>query len=408
MKNILFFLLSISFYSISAQSTTKPLNVYIDCKICDRTMIKQELKNVAFVRDQKDSDVHVFFTTQRNANGGKAYEIEFIGKNDYSDFLDNLSFDTDANMTDLEVTNKILKYLRLGLMRYWIKNGLVEQITLSIKDEDNTTKKEVIDRWNKWSFRIGGNGWFNGQESYKSHNLNFFASGKQITDENKFKFRIGISQNKSIFIYDEDEIISTKKSKYFHISDVISINNHWSAGVFARSGNSVYNNYEYYVGFRPGVEYNLFPYSESAKKQLVINYKVGARFNNYYDTTIFNQDEELLWNQSLLIGTSFKQKWGSISGEIEYENYLHDMSLDGLNISLNTRIRVFKGLSLNLFGGYEISHNQINLSAEGATLEETLLLQRQLRSGYNYWASVGLSYSFGSIYNTVVNSRFDY
>ena len=83
------------------------------------------------------------------------------------------------------------------------------------------------------------------------------------------------------------------------------------------------------------------------------------------------------------------------------------MTLDELNLNINTNIRLFKGLSLRLFGGYGITHNQISIPAQGATLEELLLQQKQIRSGYNYYGSVGLNYNFGSIYNTIVNSRFD-
>ena len=42
------------------------------------------------------------------------------------------------------------------------------------------------------------------------------------------------------------------------------------------------------------------------------------------------------------------------------------------------------------------------------SLEELLLQQQQLQSGYNYFFNVGLSYSFGSIYNTIVNPRFNF
>jgi len=32
--------------------------------------------------------------------------------------------------------------------------------------------------------------------------------------------------------------------------------------------------------------------------------------------------------------------------------------------------------------------------------------QRQLRTSYRYYLAVGISYTFGSIYNNVVNPRF--
>jgi hypothetical protein len=40
------------------------------------------------------------------------------------------------------------------------------------------------------------------------------------------------------------------------------------------------------------------------------------------------------------------------------------------------------------------------------SLEEVLLQRRQLETGYSYFFSVGLSYTFGSIFTNVVNPRF--
>jgi hypothetical protein len=42
----------------------------------------------------------------------------------------------------------------------------------------------------------------------------------------------------------------------------------------------------------------------------------------------------------------------------------------------------------------------------GATPEEILLRQRQLRSGYDYDFSLSLTYTFGSIFSAMVNPRF--
>jgi hypothetical protein len=75
---------------------------------------------------------------------------------------------------------------------------------------------------------------------------------------------------------------------------------------------------------------------------------------------------------------------------------------------LGASIRIFKGFSFNVNGNYEIIRNQVNLPAGDVSLEELLLQQQQLQSGFNYFVSVGLSYSFGSIYNTVVNPRFNF
>ena len=51
--------------------------------------------------------------------------------------------------------------------------------------------------------------------------------------------------------------------------------------------------------------------------------------------------------------------------------------------------------------------DQIGLRASDATDGEILTRQFELATGSSYYASVGLSYSFGSIFNQVVNPRLD-
>jgi hypothetical protein len=51
-------------------------------------------------------------------------------------------------------------------------------------------------------------------------------------------------------------------------------------------------------------------------------------------------------------------------------------------------------------------HDQLYLPAQGATEAEILLNQKQLASQYKVKLNLGLTYSFGSIYNNVINTRF--
>ncbi|MFH1686770.1 MAG: hypothetical protein ABIE70_04525 [bacterium] len=41
-----------------------------------------------------------------------------------------------------------------------------------------------------------------------------------------------------------------------------------------------------------------------------------------------------------------------------------------------------------------------------ASDEDVLLRRHELATSYDYYMSVGISYTFGSIYNDVVNARF--
>jgi hypothetical protein len=51
-------------------------------------------------------------------------------------------------------------------------------------------------------------------------------------------------------------------------------------------------------------------------------------------------------------------------------------------------------------------HDQISLAKSSLTLQEIYQQQREFAKSYSYWGSFGLTFSFGSIYNNIVNARF--
>ena len=163
----------------------------------------------------------------------------------------------------------MLKNIRLGLIRYWLKAGLEDKISITIKRSKPADLVEEVDPWNNWIFSIGASGNFNGHETYSKRNLNFNASARRITDKN-------------ITLY-----------------NVFSLNSHWSVGFFSYFGGSDYSNKDLYANVSPAIEYNFFNYKESFKKQLTIAYRVGGVYNDYIEKTVFGKDNEFLWNHSL-------------------------------------------------------------------------------------------------------------
>jgi hypothetical protein len=85
---------------------------------------------------------------------------------------------------------------------------------------------------------------------------------------------------------------------------------------------------------------------------------------------------------------------------------LSDLSKMSLGIAGNLDFRVFRGLSLGVHASVSFIHDQLYLPKAGATSQEVLLNLRQLATSYSYYTAIGFSYTFGSIYNNVVNPRF--
>jgi hypothetical protein len=84
----------------------------------------------------------------------------------------------------------------------------------------------------------------------------------------------------------------------------------------------------------------------------------------------------------------------------------HDFSRNRLSLNADITLRIVAGLSLSLSGNYSFIHDQLGLRKEGATEQERLLRLRELGTGYSYYAYIGLSYAFGSIYSNIVNPIF--
>lgn len=405
---LIFFLLL--FLKAKAQTNiTDQVSVFLDCNVCDNEYIRQNLGNVQFVRDQFLGDVHVFFVTQRNGSGGRSFEVDFIGKKELEAINYKLSFSTDGNMTNDEERQRVLEYLKLGLVRFWIAKGTIGEVSVNVPlPTEETGDVEQNDPWDYWLFQIGAGGFFDGQEQNRSRNINLNFSARRVTENNSFSLRARFSENRNIFEFEDEEIVGINDRKSLNISDILSINDNWSYGFFGSVSTSTFTNSNLSWTFRPALEYSFFDYVDSAKKQLTISYRNGIRYNDYIERTVLGQTDEYLWEHGVQFGGRINQEWGNANGEVSFNQFLTDPSLYSLNFFIGTRIRLFKGFNCNLSGSYTITRDQINLPAGEVSLEELLLQQQQLFSGFNYRFNVGFSYAFGSIYNTIVNPRFDF
>lgn len=169
---------------------------------------------------------------------------------------------------------------------------------------------------------------------------------------------------------------------------------------------STYSNLNLQLSVAPSIEYDIFPYSSSNQKQLRMLYGIGYVYNNYVDTTIYNKIKEKMLHHTLDIALQVQQKWGSTNISLGYSAFLNDFSKNMISFESYINIRIFKGLSLNINGTVSFIHNQIQL-AKGDTSAEAMYLQlKELKTNYRYFGSVGITYTFGSIFNNVVNPRF--
>ncbi len=406
----LLFSFTLGDFSALAQENTvedNKLKVFIECSSCDLDFIKQEVNYLSYVRDRLLSDVQIQVFDRATGSGGQEYTFFFFGRNEFEQYNDTLVVTTDVNQTRDEIRRFQLKTIELGLVPFLIKKGFLSHLSLSVSGFEDKNRATEGDPWKNWVFSLNGSTWFNGQESYNISSFNGNVSADKITESFKYESSLGFYYNlESYKIQDSIIIRSESRSQYGYVSLVKSLNAHWSAGLFLNGNSSLYDNYKLKIRLSPGIEYNIFPYEESTKHQVRMTYKIGTGYSHYNEVTVYNKLQEHLFFESLGISSKFKEKWGTVSASVRGSHYFHDFKINSINFGFRVNLRIWKGLSYRLSGNLRLIHDQISLPLAGATPEEILLQQRQLQTGYRYWGNMGLTYTFGSIYNNVVNPRF--
>jgi hypothetical protein len=406
---ILGFLLSQNSYSQAGDEKKEILrkdavNFFLDCRSCDINYIRQEIPYVNYVRDTREAEVYLLVTDQSTGSGGYQFTYSFQGQGRFSGMNDTLIYTSNPDETSTVIREKKASLMKMGLMRYVARTSLFNEIHINHNSE--LRSEEVVDRWNNWVIELQTSPWFSSEETYKYFRLNNSVEVSKITEDVKFEVHASQNSSRQRYIEDDSDTTYIKGSESMDNLLVMSLGQHWSAGMWLNFGSSTWENYKFNTEVLPSLEYNLFPYSEATHKQLRFQYNIGRQYNSYNDTTLYNKIKESFYKHGLRIAYQVQEKWGSINMSLYGSHFLYDFSKNNLGMNGYLRIRIIKGLSLSVNGGVGYVNNRINLERGALTEAERLLQLKQQDSKYVAWGGGSLTYVFGSIYNNVVNPRF--
>ena len=385
------------------------VNVFLDCNshYCDFDFFRTEITFVNWVRDREVADVHILITTQETGGGGTSFELNFIGLRSMAGTTDSLKYSSRQTDTMDDVRKALVRVFKLGLVRFAARSPAADRIqityTAPTAAQQTTPAK---DPWNYWVFRASAHGNFNGEKSSSRTSVFGSVSANRTTEQWKMSLSGFGDYSESSFTFEE---VTSKFYSHSYGSDALvvkSLGPHWSAGLNANLSSSTRQNYKLSVFAGPAVEYDIFPYSESTRRLFTLRYRITGGSTTYEQETIYDKTSETLFRQSVEASVNVRQPWGSVSTSLSASHYLHDVSKWSANLFGSFDVRIFKGLSFNFFGSAQLIRDQLYLPKEGASHEDVLLQRRQLATGYSYFAGVGLSYTFGSIFNNIVNPRF--
>jgi len=367
--------------------------------------IKKEITFINYVRDLKEADVYLILSFEETGSGGESVTVFYVGQDKYSSMNDTIKITASPDDTEDIFRKKAVNALKMGFMRFMLKTPLSEFFDIRFTQP----VKEIVetDKWNNWVFRANLSGSLNGEKRYQSINLNGSVSANRITEKSKFLSSVRTSWSKQKYeLADSTYEYDYTRSHALNIYYVKSINDHWSAGFSTGLSTSSYGYFDMQFRITPAIEYDIYPYSESTRRQLRIMYEIGYLYNDYSDTTIYSKLTEHLVLHRLSASWEVVQKWGSVDFTLRWNNYFHDWSKNNLSANLYMSVRIFKGLNINFSGSASIVNDQLSLPKAGVSDFDILTRRRMTETKFNYYGYFGFSYTFGSIYNNAVNPRF--
>jgi hypothetical protein len=396
----------------AAREIDRRVKVFIDCSgfwDCDSEYFRTNLTYIDHVRDRAVADVHILITGQSTGSGGNEVTLTFIGLGPFARVDDLLRYVTPPNSTSDAIRSGLIQKIRLGLMRYVAHSSAADSLTIgaNLSAKPSQAKAPQHDPWNFWVMRVSLDGSLYGEESSSSQSYSANTSANRTTEAWKASLTAGASYRQSRYdLGDGDIYTSVTRSTSVSGLLVKSLGPKWSAGGRASLLSSTYTNQSRVISVAPAVEYNFFPYAESTRRIMTLRYSAGVTSYAYKEITLYDKLSETLPNHKLSLNIEARQPWGQVSFQLDGSQYLSQLDKYRIEAYGGVSLRLGKGLSLNVSSWSSFIRDQLYLPKGEASVEDILVRQRQLATSYQYSVYFGISYTFGSIYNNVVNPRF--
>lgn len=405
---ILFFVLTTGVTTF-AQTTEDQINVYLDCPGCDLNYVKNEIKFVNYANDPLRAQVHILVSSQSTGGSGAVHQLEFLGKEGFDDDKFTLKFQAEPTMTDLEKQQGLVRTLKLGLVPFVAQTALASNFDLAVKNQAKPKETIPVGKGKKlmdsWLFEAYSNLNWDKESLRSTFDLRYGLYAEHLTPEWRIRIEPNFYFQERVVRTDEEEIRSYRRQNGYNGKVVKSLGEHWSLGVFNNIYSNTYNNVKLGMWLAPAIEYSILPYSEVVTREFTVAYHVGRLYNRYFEETIFLKMEDKVFSHVMDVNLRLRRDWGDVTMFMQGSCFLNDWSRNHLSINGRVGVRVFKGMTFNMGGTFRIVNDQITLPRGDTTLEDILLGQKQLATAYNSNVNFGVRYTFGALYNNIVNTR---
>ena len=395
--------------SATPASNAGGLKVFLTCKACDVDHLADTLRFIELVRDPYSAQVDVAASTVESGTETR-WTLRLIGAGSHKGQNRTVTFATAAGASPEQNRADVSHFLALALAPYAATAAVGPHMDVTFTRpgaaEPAAARKDQHDIWNYWVYRFGANFYQSGEQATWSSSYGLNGSANRTTENWKIRLSVSRSLSESEFEV-EDDIITSRLSDWSVDALIVkSLGPNWSWAIISSVTGSTFSNAEMVRRFTPGIEYDIFPYADSTRRSLTLQYTAGYAHYQYHELTIYGVLEEEVAQHAFNASLGLRQPWGSTGASVIFTQQLTAPDRTRLSASGSFNVRLTGSLSLNGNASYSRIRDLFTLPRGIATDEEVLLRVRQLYTGYRYSFNLGFLYAFGALSNTTVNPRF--
>lgn len=393
---------------IATHTEPRP-KVYLMCpQECFEDYLRQELSYFDLVRDPLLAEFTVLIVRQPAANGGERFSVTISRMNEGQDEGSaSRSFVSDPAAT-AAINRSVLRGVVLrGLHVELIGTPYEQAFTVELPARDADAVSHLDDPWNYWVVSPEFSASTDGIGSFFEADFEAGLHVRRITADSKFRNRASYARGFSGYTLEDgsrprgDVYRWNNRILYSH-----SLGERLSLGGIVGTWGSEFENTKGHVHGGAVLELNAFPFSQNARRQLRFAYQIGSWSNWYFERTARNRTRETHGYHAFSVIADVNQRWGSVQWIGQLNQFLDEPGLFKVSTGANLTLRIAAGLSISFEGEFAYVKDQITLRQRPVTDLELLLWTAQQPTDHRFYGQISLSYTFGSVFNTIVNPRF--
>jgi PKD repeat protein len=373
---------------------------------CPFDYLRQELSYFDIVRDETLADVQVRITRVATDSGGFHYALQSWRRAAPAE-IERRGVEAAPGLSPALTREALKQEILRALYGTLRETQLGEDFELALAPRSADDLSHLSDPWNYWvlALELGAQG--EGESLYHAGDVKFAFNARRITADHRTLLRLSSEYRYGRYdLEDGQRITGHASGASLRALQAWSVGKHWAAGALATLRRSEYDNLALHAHAGPALEVNLCDYADNATRQVRFVYQVGGWASRYLQPTVAGKDDDLLAYQALSAVVALNQNWGDVQLIGQASDFLSRPERYRVAANLSTSLNLFEGFALGLEGSLARISDQISLPRTPATEGEVVLGTRELPKSFDYGYELRLSYTFGSVHNTIVNPRF--